>query len=92
MGLLGAPKGLLFRVPFTNDHSGQSAQALETANLKPGQRVLVHAGAGGVGVFAVQMAKVHWGAFVMATGGPRTRPSLPRCSRCTLPATAWALR
>jgi NADPH:quinone reductase-like Zn-dependent oxidoreductase len=42
-------------------------QALfDTADLKHGQTVLVHAGAGGVGVFAVQLAK--WkGARVIAT-------------------------
>lgn len=34
--------------------------------LKPGQRVLVHAGAGGVGVMAIQIAKA-FGAYVAAT-------------------------
>lgn len=44
-------------------------QALvDTAHLAPGQRVLVHAGAGGVGHFAVQIAK-HLGADVIATAG-----------------------
>jgi NADPH:quinone reductase-like Zn-dependent oxidoreductase len=36
--------------------------------LKPGQRVLVHAGAGGVGVMAIQIAKA-FGAYVAATAG-----------------------
>jgi len=42
-------------------------QALfDTAALKPGQRVLIHAAAGGVGGFAVQFAK--WkGAYVIGT-------------------------
>jgi NADPH:quinone reductase-like Zn-dependent oxidoreductase len=40
--------------------------ALEQAQLAPGQRVLVHAGAGGVGHFAVQFA-AHLGAEVVAT-------------------------
>jgi alcohol dehydrogenase len=36
-----------------------SLQALrESAALQPGQRVLVHAGAGGVGTFAIQIAKI----------------------------------
>lgn len=48
------------------------AQALESGNLKPGARVLVHGGAGGVGHMAVQLAKVHWKAHVVATTGPAT--------------------
>jgi NADPH:quinone reductase-like Zn-dependent oxidoreductase len=42
-------------------------QALvERANLQPGQKVLIHAGAGGVGTFAIQLAK-HLGASVATT-------------------------
>ncbi|MEU4813236.1 NADP-dependent oxidoreductase [Nocardia fluminea] len=42
-------------------------QALvERGNLQPGQRVLVHAGAGGVGSIAIQLAK-HLGAVVATT-------------------------
>jgi NADPH:quinone reductase-like Zn-dependent oxidoreductase len=42
-------------------------QALvDTADVQPGQRVLVHAGAGGVGHLAVQIAKAR-GAHVIAT-------------------------
>lgn len=42
-------------------------QALvEIANLQPGQRVLIHAGAGGVGTIAIQQAK-HLGAIVATT-------------------------
>lgn len=37
--------------------------------LKQGQRVLIHAGAGGVGHLAVQIAKAH-GAYVIATASP----------------------
>ncbi len=36
------------------------------ANLQAGERVLVHGGAGAVGVFAIQLARVH-GAHVIAT-------------------------
>jgi NADPH:quinone reductase-like Zn-dependent oxidoreductase len=42
-------------------------QALvERANLKRGQKVLIHAGSGGVGTFAIQLAK-HVGATVATT-------------------------
>src|SRR5437016_8019411 len=42
-------------------------QALvERANLKKGQKVLIHAGSGGVGTFAIQLAK-HVGATVATT-------------------------
>jgi NADPH:quinone reductase-like Zn-dependent oxidoreductase len=42
-------------------------QALvETAKLKAGQKVLIHAGSGGVGTFAIQLAK-HLGATVATT-------------------------
>jgi NADPH:quinone reductase-like Zn-dependent oxidoreductase len=42
----------------------------ENGNLQAGQRVLIHAAAGGVGLFAVQFA--HWkGAQVIGTAGPK---------------------
>ena len=39
---------------------------IEKANLKKGQKVLIHAGSGGVGTFAIQLAK-HVGAIVATT-------------------------
>lgn len=46
---------------------GAARQALFDAGvLKPGQRVLIHAGAGGVGIMAIQLAH-HAGAYVIAT-------------------------
>jgi NADPH:quinone reductase-like Zn-dependent oxidoreductase len=39
---------------------------IERANLKKGQKVLIHAGSGGVGTFAIQLAK-HVGAMVATT-------------------------
>src|SRR5438105_12376090 len=47
----------------------------ETAQLQPGQRVLIHAGSGGVGHFAVQLAK--WkGAYVFATASTKNQDLL----------------
>jgi len=47
--------------------AGTAWQALfETAGVRPGQAVLIHAGAGGVGGFAIQLARLA-GASVVAT-------------------------
>jgi NADPH:quinone reductase-like Zn-dependent oxidoreductase len=44
-------------------------QALvERANLQPGRKLLIHAGSGGVGTYAIQLAK-HLGATVVTTTG-----------------------
>lgn len=43
----------------------------EHAGIAPGQRVLVNGAGGGVGGFAVQLAR-HAGAHVIATAGPRS--------------------
>ncbi|GGR12677.1 NADPH:quinone reductase [Actinoplanes ianthinogenes] len=43
----------------------------EHAGLQPGQRVLINGAGGGVGGFAVQLAK-HAGAYVIATASPRS--------------------
>lgn len=46
-------------------------QALvEIADVRPGQKVLIHAGAGGVGTIAIQLAK-HLGAHVATTASER---------------------
>lgn len=42
------------------------------ARIKPGDKVLIHAGSGGVGHFAIQIAK-HLGAVVVATSSTRNR-------------------
>src|SRR2546423_6140254 len=47
----------------------------DTAQLQPGQRVLIHAGSGGVGHFAVQLAK--WkGAYAFATASTKNQDLL----------------
>ncbi|SNR59681.1 type I polyketide synthase [Actinomadura mexicana] len=48
-----------------------------TAGLRAGQRVLVHAAAGGVGMAAVQLAR-HLGAEVFATAAPAKHDALRR--------------
>ncbi len=42
------------------------------ARIKPGETVLIHASSGGVGHFAIQIAK-HFGAAVVATSSARNR-------------------
>src|SRR2546430_9698080 len=47
----------------------------DIAQLQPGQRVLIHGGSGGVGHFAVQLAK--WkGAYVIATASTKNQELL----------------
>lgn len=48
---------------------------VETAHAHEGQRMLIHAGSGGVGHFAVQLA-AYFGAHVVATGSQRNLPWL----------------
>jgi alcohol dehydrogenase len=53
-------------------------QALvERANLKPGQKVLIHAGSGGLGSIAIQLAK-HLGAAVATTTSTANVESVKR--------------
>src|SRR3546814_7601579 len=48
----------------------RSGQVLvDTARRRAGQKVLIHAGSGGVGTIAIQLAK-HLGASVATTTGP----------------------
>lgn len=48
---------------------------IEMAKIKPGEKVLIHAGAGGVGQAAIQLAR-HLGAEVFVTASPRKWPVL----------------
>ncbi|WP_103964805.1 type I polyketide synthase [Nonomuraea solani] len=74
-------------VPIPDDWSFTAAAVLPIVNLtayyglvdlagvSPGDRVLVHAGAGGVGIAAIQLAR-HLGAEVYATASPAKWPVL----------------
>jgi NADPH:quinone reductase-like Zn-dependent oxidoreductase len=55
-------------VPLTGLTAWQSL--IQFAKLKAGERVLIHAGAGGVGIFAIQLAK-SLGAYVYTTTSTR---------------------
>lgn len=75
-----APSRQFAHAPRTLDHRHAAGvplaaltawQALvDTARVQPGQRVLVHAAAGGVGHLAVQLAR-HLGAHVVGTASAR---------------------
>lgn len=75
-----SPARHLTRKPANIDHEAASAvplaaltawQALvNVADVQPGQRVLIHAAAGGVGHFAVQIAKAK-GAYVIGTASSK---------------------
>ena len=79
------PVALLARKPATVSHIEAASlptialttwQAFfERAGLKKGERLLVQAGAGGVGTFAIQLAR-HVGAHVTATAGPSNQAFL----------------
>lgn len=70
--LLLKPRDLAFAEAATVNVAGRTAlQGLrDHAQVKPGQRVLIHGAGGGVGTFAVQIAKA-LGAHVTAVTGPR---------------------
>jgi NADPH:quinone reductase-like Zn-dependent oxidoreductase len=70
--LLLKPRDLSFEQAATLGVAGRTAlQGLrDHAQVKPGQRVLIHGAGGGVGTFAVQIAKA-LGANVTAVTGPR---------------------
>ncbi|WP_432969498.1 SDR family NAD(P)-dependent oxidoreductase [Dactylosporangium sp. CA-233914] len=50
---------------------------VDLAQLQSGQRILIHAGAGGVGMAAIQLA-THFGADIYATASPGKWPTLHR--------------
>jgi NADPH:quinone reductase-like Zn-dependent oxidoreductase len=76
--------------PKTLDHAQAAAVPLSAltvwqaffdhAQLAQGQRVLIHGAAGGVGGFAVQIARWH-GAYVVGTASAETAPSCSALGR-----------
>ena len=66
------PASLTFEAAAAVPLAGLTAlQALrDELHLKPGYKVFISAGAGGVGTFAIQIAK-HLGAYVATTASPR---------------------
>lgn len=83
--LLVAPARIVGRKPAALSHEQAAAVPLaggtaweaivRRLRVRAGETVLVHAGAGGVGSFAVQFAKV-LGARVLATAGPSGQDTL----------------
>jgi NADPH:quinone reductase-like Zn-dependent oxidoreductase len=79
---VAAPASQLAIKPTTISHEEAAASTLaaltayqamvHNANVQAGQKVLVHAAAGGVGHFAVQLAK-HLGAYVTGTSSARNK-------------------
>lgn len=73
---VAAPAAHLARKPANISHEVAAATTLAAltawqamtnfGNIVPGQKVLIHAAAGGVGHYAVQLAR-HWGAYVIGT-------------------------
>jgi NADPH:quinone reductase-like Zn-dependent oxidoreductase len=81
------PARVFARKPGNIDHIQVAALPLagltawqslvNTADVQPGQRVLIHAAAGGVGHLAVQIAKAR-GAYVIGTASERSHDLLRR--------------
>jgi NADPH:quinone reductase-like Zn-dependent oxidoreductase len=87
------PEAQLVRKPKSLDHIHSAAiplaaltawQALfDSAGLQPGQKVLIHAAAGGVGHFAIQLAKIK-NLYVAGTASGRNLEYLKQLG-CDLP-------
>lgn len=81
-GFVAAPGSHLAKKPAGITHTEAAAATLAAltawqglvhhGHVTPGQRVLVHAAAGGVGHYAVQLAK-HLGAYVIGTSSAANR-------------------
>jgi NADPH2:quinone reductase len=79
--LVGLPDGIDFESAAAAMLQGMTAHYLthSTYALKPGDRVLVHAAAGGVGLLLTQIARKQ-GARVFATVGSREKAAIARAA------------
>jgi putative PIG3 family NAD(P)H quinone oxidoreductase len=85
---VAVPAGQLMRVPAGVDLATAAtlpevactvwSNVFMVAGLQPGERFLVHGGAGGIGTFAIQLASAY-GARVLATAGSPEKATL--CTR-----------
>ncbi|MFD1408776.1 NADP-dependent oxidoreductase [Kroppenstedtia eburnea] len=74
--LVKKPKSMPWEEAGVLTASGQTAHtALQELGISKGDTVLIHAAAGGVGTFAVQLARA-WGATVIGTASPRNHDYL----------------
>lgn len=74
--LVRKPKNMPWEEAGVLTASGQTAHtALQELGISKGDTVLIHAAAGGVGTFAVQLARA-WGATVIGTASPRNHDYL----------------
>jgi len=79
MAIAHKPEGMTFEEAATIPTTFFTAwyALCELARLRPGERVLIHGGAGGVGIAAIQLAR-HFGAEVFATAGSREKREFVR--------------
>ncbi|MFT5087714.1 MAG: NADPH:quinone reductase-like Zn-dependent oxidoreductase [Candidatus Latescibacterota bacterium] len=76
---VAAPENHLAKTPADTSFEDAAATTLAALTalqvlrprIKVGDRVLIHAGSGGIGHFAIQIAK-HLGAYVLATSSEKT--------------------
>jgi NADPH:quinone reductase-like Zn-dependent oxidoreductase len=66
------PEGLSFEDAAATTLAALTALQVLQPRIKQGDRVLIHAGSGGVGHFAIQLAK-HLGAYVISTSSAKNR-------------------
>ncbi|WP_460406963.1 NADP-dependent oxidoreductase [Actinophytocola sediminis] len=75
--LVPAPVGIPLADAAAIPLAGLTAWQTVMPNVRPGQRVLINGAGGGIGGFAVQLAK-HAGAHVVATASARSRDAVRR--------------